>query len=163
MEHGSFINFSLFLCLIFQDWEFLVKKKLGRESRTWQKYTGVYIRRSVMPSYSWELPGSRLNWYFVVLKSNFRSCWGFSTFPGLTALDLPSWLKGGCWENVQFWSYQDEIGLIYEIFFEAVFRSHQFLLFFFNQCKVIHAYRWTKTYALGSIQARIKKLNWLDS
>ena len=30
--------------------------------------------RSVMPPYSWELPGLQLNWYFVVLKSNFRSC-----------------------------------------------------------------------------------------
>ena len=40
----------------------------------------------------------------------------------------------------------------YERFFEAVFRSHQFFLIFFNQCKFIHAYRWTKTYALGSNQ-----------
>ena len=43
----------------------------------------------------------------------------------------------------------------YKRFFEAVFRFHQFFLFFFNQHKVIHAYRWMKTHALGSIDVDI--------
>ena len=39
----------------------------------------------------------------------------------------------------------------HEWFFEIVSRSHQFFLFILKQSKVIHVYRWTKTYALGSI------------
>ena len=35
-------------------------------------------------------------------------------------------------------------------FFEAVPRSHKFSLLIFYQNEVIHVYRWTKTYALGS-------------
>ena len=37
-----------------------------------------------------------------------------------------------------------------ERFFEVVRRSHKFFLLISCQREVIHVYRWTKTYALGS-------------
>ena len=54
-------------------------------------------------TYSKGRAGSQFNWFFVVLKSYFRSYWWFSTFPGVTDLVLPSWVKGDFWENVQLW------------------------------------------------------------